>query len=239
MCGVHDRLSRGKPMPPTIRSRLELTRFKDIGNHRHRWVMLPNSSDRAALRKQGRLARRSLSPSARRAGTDQLNKRLCYQLHSAKRVALYLAFDGEPDVLATIAALIQQGKQVYLPQLTKRGMRFVSLQALIRGHTNQYGILEPHKSATTIASKRLQAIVMPLTAYDAYGERLGMGAGYYDRTLAWRHNRRQWLGPKLVGAAWRTQQAEKIPTEDWDIRLDALCNEKQTLRFSRTVRNNR
>lgn len=211
-------------------SRLELTWFKDIGNQRHRWVMSSSSSERQQLRQAGRLARRQLSPSQRLHATQRLNKKLCYQLRGAKRIALYLAFDGEPDLMPCLATLIAQGKQVYLPQLGRQGMRFVALSALLNARVNRYGIIEPAKHAASIPAQRLQAIVMPLTAYDSAGNRLGMGAGFYDRKLSWR-TRRRWRGPLLIGAAWQCQQQANIASADWDIALDRLVNERQTLRF--------
>lgn len=190
-----------------------------------------SSSSKGELRKQGRLARKRLSLSARRQATIRINRKLTRLLRRSQRIALYLHFDGEPDLLPCFETLSQQGKQLYVPLLTRRGMRFLSTNALRRCRINPFGIIEPHRSAARIGSKRLQAIVMPLTAYDSGGNRLGMGAGYYDRTLSWRNHRRQWRGPLLIGCAWSNQAAKNIPSDAWDIPLNRLCNEQQTLRF--------
>lgn len=194
--------------------------------------MLLPSSDRKTLRQQGRRARRALTTAARRRGTTKINKRLVRHCKSSQRIALSLAFDGEPDLLPAITALLKQDKLVYLPQLTKRGMRFVSIRALAKGRSNRYGIVEPHKSATTISSKRLQAIVLPLTVFDTNGNRLGMGAGYYDQNLAWRLTRNRWYGPKLIGCAWAAQEAAQVPHKTWDIPLDAICHEQRWISFT-------
>lgn len=190
-----------------------------------------SSSNKSELRKQGRFTRKQLAASTRRQATAKLNSKLARLLQRSQRVALYLHFDGEPDLLPCLQRLNQQGKQLYLPLLTRRGMCFVSSKALRRARINRFGIIEPHRSAARISSKRLQAIVMPLTAYDDHGNRLGMGAGYYDRELSWQQQRKHWRGPLLIGSAWSVQAADHVPTDSWDRRLNRLCNEQQTLRF--------
>jgi 5-formyltetrahydrofolate cyclo-ligase len=193
-------------------------------------VML-SSNSKTDLRKQGRSARRSLTRPQRRLAARRLNQRLTPLLHRGHRIGLYLHFDGEPDLLPCLKQLCRRGKQVYVPQLRPQGMRFVPLRALRRARVNHYGIIEPNRHSPSVSSKRLQAVVLPLTAYDLNGQRLGMGAGYYDRELSWRSSRTHWRGPLLIGSAWSCQAAQQIPTESWDIPLNRLCNEQQTLRF--------
>lgn len=228
MCGVHDHFS-GKPKPPITRFRLELTRFKDIGCQRHRWVM---TSSRQAIRQQGRRARRRLPAPKRRLGTRAINQRLINRLRRYHRIALYWHFDGEPDLFHSFLALNRLGKQLYLPLLGAAGkMQFIHSRSLNQARFNRYGILEPYPNSARLSSKRLQAIVMPLTAYDSKGNRLGMGAGYYDKNLDWQRQRQHWRGPALIGSAWHCQQVENIPSETWDRPLDALANEQQLLNF--------
>ena len=65
--------------------------------------------------------------------------------------------------------------------------------------------------------KDIDIIFTPLVAFDHAGQRLGMGGGYYNRTLE------QWfntgIGPLPIGLAHDCQQVERIPVEDWDIPL--------------------
>lgn len=192
----------------------------------------PQAKQRAKLRQQGRTARRGLAPSVRRIGTQAINRRLINRLRRYQRIALYLNFDGEPDLFDTLAVLTRLGKKIYLPILNRRGeMCFIDSQSLNKARVNPYGIIEPGRHGPRLSSKRLQAVVMPLTAYDSAGQRLGMGAGFYDRNLHWQTGRKQWLGPTLIGSAWQDQQVELIPSEHWDRPLNALANEKQLLTF--------
>lgn len=201
-------------------------------------MTFPSSShitQRQQLRQQGRQARRAISPAQRRLGTRAINRRLLNRLRRYHRIGLYWHFDGEPDLFHCLLALTQLGKQLYLPALSKAGkMHFIHSQSLNQARFNQFGILEPGRQAKRISSKRLQAIVMPLSAYDANGKRLGMGAGFYDKNLDWQRQRRQWCGPTLIGCAWQVQQVANIPSELWDRPLDALINEQQRLEFRKT-----
>jgi len=67
---------------------------------------------------------------------------------------------------------------------------------------------------------------MPLVGFDPAGNRLGMGKGFYDRCFAFRGRnpgsspaRRR---PILAGLAHDCQQVERIPAEEWDVRLDVI-----------------
>ena len=64
----------------------------------------------------------------------------------------------------------------------------------------------------------LDIIFTPLVAFDRQGNRLGMGGGFYDRTL------QQWQQKSFipVGLAHQCQQVEKLPVETWDIPLERI-----------------
>ena len=66
---------------------------------------------------------------------------------------------------------------------------------------------------------------MPLVAFDEQGNRVGMGGGYYDRTLGFLRSRQQWVRPKLVGVGYDFQEVERIDSESWDVPLTYICTE--------------
>jgi len=70
---------------------------------------------------------------------------------------------------------------------------------------------------------------MPLVAFDRQGYRLGMGGGYYDRSLAFRCSRRQWLKPTLVGVAHSCQEHPSLPHEYWDVPLAYIITEQEII----------
>ena len=79
------------------------------------------------------------------------------------------------------------------------------------------GIAEPPATAPVVAP---DIILVPLVAVDARGNRLGQGAGQYDRTLAALRARRKVLA---VGVAWDVQLVDALPVDPWDAPLDALA----------------
>ena len=78
---------------------------------------------------------------------------------------------------------------------------------------------------TIIPTNQLDIICTPLVAFDKQGHRLGMGGGYYDRTLApWFHYK---SGPKPIGLAHSCQEVEQLPVESWDVPLPKIVTPKQ------------
>ena len=104
----------------------------------------------------------------------------------------------------------QRGCQVYLPRITsmrRRSMRFVPLGPNARQH--DFGMLEPEGDAW-IGARFLDTIFCAGVGFDRRGARLGHGAGFYDRALAFRRTRKHWQGPRLVGIAYHLRDFEDI-----------------------------
>ena len=86
-----------------------------------------------------------------------------------------------------------------------------------------WGIREPRRDAPLV---RPDAIIVPLVAADAHGNRLGYGKGHYDRTLAV-HD-----APRF-GIAFDCQVIDHVPAEPWDAPLDWLVTPTRTIRCER------
>eukprot|EP00487_Bulimina_marginata_P005672 TRINITY_DN23975_c0_g1_i1.p1 TRINITY_DN23975_c0_g1~~TRINITY_DN23975_c0_g1_i1.p1 ORF type:complete len:119 (-),score=11.69 TRINITY_DN23975_c0_g1_i1:63-419(-) len=85
--------------------------------------------------------------------------------------------------------------------------------------TNRYGIFEPKLNCSQICPiEQLDILFTPLVAFDVQGNRLGMGGGFYDRTLA-KYYQEQWQKPIVIGLAHECQKVDHVPTEAWDIPL--------------------
>lgn len=146
------------------------------------------------------------------------------ELLSAQHIALYLTADGEIDTKPLIEWLWQQGKSTYLPVIhpfSKGHLLFLRYQSDTPMLLNQYSIAEPKLDQTQVYPvAKLDLVCTPLVAFDRQGQRLGMGGGYYDRTLA------PWFatgqGPKPIGLAHDCQQVEQLPVESWDVPLPKI-----------------
>jgi 5-formyltetrahydrofolate cyclo-ligase len=93
--------------------------------------------------------------------------------------------------------------------------------------TNAFGIVEPGTAAGARPVIGLDVVVLPVVGFDPRGNRLGMGAGYYDRALRRRLERgAAWRRPLLVGVAFACQQLDDIPASPWDVPLDLVVTER-------------
>ncbi len=148
---------------------------------------------------------------------------------SSKHIAIYYTYAGEVDTSLIARAIWRADKQCYLPVLDdNQQLHFVCYEQDTPLVSNRYNILEPTPSATNGRSPQaLDLIFLPLVAFDLHGNRLGMGAGYYDRTFAFLAQQTRPARPKLVGLAYEFQHIERLSSDDWDIPLDAIVTEKQ------------
>jgi 5-formyltetrahydrofolate cyclo-ligase len=144
-------------------------------------------------------------------------------------VALYLPMRGEVDVRPCLEIARRHGAQVYLPRIVNRRRRQMLFAPWAAGgvlRTNAFGILEPGSVAGARPVIGLDAIVLPMVGFDADGNRLGMGAGYYDRALRRHRDRAAWRRPRLIGVAYACQQLTAIPASPWDVPLDRVVTER-------------
>ena len=88
---------------------------------------------------------------------------------------------------------------------------------------NQYGIPEP--SAGKVVYPDI--LLVPLTAFDKNLNRLGYGAGYYDRLIESLKKRKKII---TIGLAFNFQELYSIPTSKYDQKLDYIVTNKNILR---------
>lgn len=183
----------------------------------------------AQLRQTLRQQRRQLSPHQRQVSAQSLCQHLlsCPIFQRARHIGSYLAQQGEQDP----AGLMQQAidKQWYLPivqEHPRRQLYFAPYQPGDLLQPNQYRIPEPViPRPQWVEPQALDCLLVPLVAFDEGGHRLGMGGGYYDRTLA--YQRQQPLAPPyLIGIAHRFQLVDSLPHNEWDIPLHAIATEQ-------------
>lgn len=195
------------------------------------------SGSKQQLRKQLCAARRQLTRAETRDAALRL-RRLAMRagwLLRGRRFAFYLPHGGEMDLLPLLNTALQRGKQCYLPIVPRRlgrPMRFARLGASTRWYDNRFGIPENH-DPHPLSARNIDVMFMPLVAFDATGDRLGMGGGFYDATLAFLRTRRVWRKPLLIGAAYQMQKVDCLPSEAWDVRLDYVITEQCIYRIKR------
>jgi 5-formyltetrahydrofolate cyclo-ligase len=72
-----------------------------------------------------------------------------------------------------------------------------------------------------------------VVAFGAAGERLGSGAGFFDRAFAYLHTRRAWRKPLLIGLAYHWQRVAELPAQPWDVPLAAVITDSGIDSFGR------
>ncbi len=157
------------------------------------------------------------------------------RFYSAKRIAVYLPNEGELPLSAIIQMLWCKKKTCLLPVIFnqhKRKIHFATYQKDTRFSINQYGIFEPVVSPKKrIHSLGLDLVLMPLVAFDAKGNRLGMGGGYYDRSFAFLKRRSHWKKPFLMGVAYDFQEVDELVSDPWDVPLDGIITPTRLIHF--------
>ncbi len=186
--------------------------------------MLDTASEKSELRATFRRRRAAIEREQRRAWAAQLNQHLlaASAVTDARWVAGYLAFDAEPDIRLTLTQLSRRGIGVALPVVPEQSdepLHFHAWTPATPLRPNRFGISEPRGTAR-VADTDLDIVLLPLVAWDHTGTRLGMGSGWYDRTLAGETAR-----ATRVGVGWTLQQADTLPRDDWDLPLDAVVTE--------------
>ena len=202
--------------------------------------MSPIAGDSATSRRALRRAlwrNRDAMPRAVRAAGERL---ICASLagspwlRAGTAVGLYVSRGSEVSTVPLRALARRRGCRVYLPRITDFAARRMALLP-DRGppmRLNRYRIAEPVGGAP-ISPQALAVVLLPLVGFDEAGNRLGNGAGFYDRLLARRLGTRG--APQLVGIAFECQRCKTLPAAAHDVPLDAVITERGIQFFNRNL----
>jgi 5-formyltetrahydrofolate cyclo-ligase len=148
------------------------------------------------------------------------------ELQAPGYVAGYWAMDGEVP-LHVLQMRLPAHSRWCLPCIQPDGtLRFAPWRPGDPLVSNRFGIPEPDLDpASQLDAADMALILLPLVGFDRAGGRLGMGGGFYDRTLAFRAARPE-PPPRLVGIAYDMQETDALPGDAWDVPLDAIVTEQ-------------
>lgn len=188
---------------------------------------------RRQLRRELRQKRRALKPHEQHQAARRLYRQLAQHplFRRARHIALYLPNDGEIDPRLLMREAQRRGKATYLPSLQpwpRTRMKFQRVRPNERLIRNRFGIAEPARTAKGHRPVwALDMLIMPLVGFDEQGGRLGMGGGFYDRSLAFLARRKNRHKPTLLGVAHECQKVDRIPLEPWDIPVHATISDRR------------
>ena len=198
--------------------------------------MSPQTTSPAALRRGLRLLRRGLSASQQRNHARALARTLGRHpaFLRARRIGIYWPADGEIDPRPLLGLAQASRKRWHLPVLCPHPhprLWFLTYRPDEPLRPNRFGIPEPAlRNRRLRLAWTLDILLVPLVGFDAGCHRLGMGGGYYDRTLSFLSRRQHWRRPRLIGIAHECQRVAELPVRPWDIPLDLVMTERRVYR---------
>lgn len=186
--------------------------------------------DKKSLRKEIYYLFDEMPDSKRMSLSREASDRLMAQSlwKEAEQILTYLTFRKEFETEHLIRSALAEGKQVAVPRIYGKEMKFHYLNSLDDNlEINKWGIREPLTGSDLWNASRGKTLILtPGLAFGPSGSRLGRGGGFYDRFLSKIEE-----GIKTVGLCFESQHREDIPLEEHDRRLDALCTDKRFILF--------
>ena len=142
----------------------------------------------------------------------------------AEKIFIYISFGSEVDTKEIIKHSLANNKEIYVPKTDKNNKEMVavkihSLNTLI---VDKWGILEPKDVDKDKISNDFDLIIMPGVVFDKQGNRIGYGAGYYDKYIC-----KQNLNTTMLALAYEMQIIENINSEAHDVKVDYILSEKE------------
>jgi len=187
------------------------------------------SQTKTALRQQAKEARSLLSPSQIAEHSKIISQRLLDLLNGFETVMVYASKAPEVETKDLIVDLNRRGVRVIVPIIEREtcSLRLSYLPDPSALVPSTFNVPEPIGHEIPARPGDVEAVVIPMLAFDAEGNRLGYGAGYYDRFLC------RYPHPKKIGIAFSCQQADSIPADENDVKMDYIVTEKGIIRQNR------
>ena len=186
-----------------------------------------------SLRKEISLKRKNLSKKERLDSEESLVQlwESVGDSYKKNKVALYWPINGEVATNALISYFFSNGSKCFLPIISNNEenklIDFALFEEQSRLVKNRFGIPEPNKSKI-IDLNQLDIIFLPCVCFDSRGNRIGMGGGFYDKTLSYLSKKEK---TKLIILAYDFQEVESCFPESHDIKADACLTPNQYLNF--------
>ncbi|UJW74578.1 5-formyltetrahydrofolate cyclo-ligase [Rhizobium sp. SL42] len=191
---------------------------------------MSNRHLKAVLRNE-RLAERDRIPAERRleyslAMADHAGDDIAFEPGTI--VSGFFPIRSEVDIRPLMARLKDRGARLCVPVVLDR--QTIAFRELVAGAElvdTGFGTRGPGPDAAVLDP---EILLVPLSAFDSQGHRIGYGAGHYDRAIA--RLRQKGLDPRLIGIAFDCQEVAEVPAEAHDVRLEAILTESGLKTFS-------
>ena len=182
---------------------------------------IPSSEQslKSELRRRKKLETAALSDEYIRESDAAIENKLLSlpEYASARTVFCYYSIGREVSTLGIIKHALSSGKVLALPVTLPDGvMYFARVNGTDELRTGRFGIPEPTGDPLSPGSGDI--VIVPALCADMNGNRLGHGAGYYDRYL-------RKTDCFSVCLCRRVLLEERIPTEETDVPVSAVLTD--------------
>ena len=179
------------------------------------------------LRKKVLDARFALTPEERRTKSREIEQKLfgLPEFRKAARVMFYASFQSEVETHSMIRRALTEGKHVVLPRVKGKELELLEIANFDQDVSpGAWGIPEPDQGKAT-AVQDIGLIIVPGAVFDERGNRLGYGAGFYDKLLA------QYQG-LTAALAFELQVMPQVPVDSHDVPMKKIVTEKRIIETS-------
>jgi 5-formyltetrahydrofolate cyclo-ligase len=186
---------------------------------------------KAEMRKE-RLAARDTIPVG-----DRIDKSLAMadlaaeaiEFQAGEVISGFFPIRSEADIRPLMHRLKGRGARLCVPAvLDRETIVFREIEDGMPMVDTGFGTSGPGPDAKVVDPDLL---LVPLSAFDGYGHRIGYGAGHYDRAIS--RLRAKGMTPRLIGIAFDCQEVEAVPAEAHDVPLDAVLTESGLRLFAK------
>ena len=188
------------------------------------------SEAKTALRAAQVARRDGLTPQARVASASAISARLrsLPAWQRARGVLSYMAFGSELDLGELHCELLQQGRLLVAPRVPAQGRALELRQVADLTQdlaASRWGIPEPQPERCPLVDPaQIDLVLVPGVAFDRRGNRLGYGAGFYDRLFL-----RLLPSALRVACVHDALLVDRVPAEPHDVPVDLLITESMAL----------
>jgi 5-formyltetrahydrofolate cyclo-ligase len=179
---------------------------------------------KASLRKLVAEARDGLTPEERLTKSREIENRLFRlpEFIGSSVIMFFASFRSEVDTVPMMRRALAEGKRVVLPKVQGKHLALFEIRDFDKDiSSGTWGIPEPHEN-NCIALDAVDLMIVPGLAFDERGNRLGYGAGFYDRLLAS-------FTKMTVALAFEVQMVSKVPAAQHDIAIKKIMTEKRVI----------
>lgn len=178
------------------------------------------------MRRQGLAGRRGLTASDRQLKSKLIADKLCHSqlFQQTKVIFCYVASEDEVHTLEILQKAMEDKKLLTVPYITDAAKGMMEAAVLAKIEALVPGIYDiptvPESSKRFLSRDAIDLVIVPGTAFDTAGHRIGMGGGFYDRFL-------QDTSVSKVALAYECQIFDSLPVEEHDQQVDYIFTENK------------